>query len=67
MPRVIIRESTEPLKVGDVVQLKSGGPPMTIVAGDDEAGWACVWFHENAVDAYRFGATALATVEIIDD
>ena len=38
-------------KVGDVVQLKSGGPPMTIHAISDYSqsrglnpGIACVWF-----------------------
>ncbi len=36
------------LKVGDVVQLKSGGPEMTIelidTFGDDHKKAMCVWF-----------------------
>ena len=34
-------------KVGDVVQLKSGGPTMTVtdVAGTDAV--SCVWFDSN--------------------
>jgi uncharacterized protein YodC (DUF2158 family) len=38
------RMANPKFKVGDVVQLKSGGPEMTIEGIGDE-GWAdCVWF-----------------------
>jgi|HubBroStandDraft_6_1064221.scaffolds.fasta_scaffold1490829_2 uncharacterized protein YodC (DUF2158 family) len=36
--------SENPFKVGDVVQLKSGGPRMTVTAAaKDTAGVDCVW------------------------
>ena len=37
---------TEVLLLGEVVRLKSGGPPMTIVgfAGDDESDAVCTFF-----------------------
>lgn len=55
-------------KIGDVVILKSGGPPMTVhnvgdyLATQPEKGLLCVWFdgnkkveevfHPNAVETY---------------
>ena len=47
-------------KVGDIVQLKSGGPKMTVNFVNESLGWiGCVWFagakHEDA----RFSAEAL--------
>lgn len=37
--------SMENLNVGDLVQLKSGGPVMTIESRSDNNGeWNCVWF-----------------------
>ena len=32
------------LAVGDIVTLKSGGPPMVIALGSDKFGWLCHWF-----------------------
>jgi uncharacterized protein YodC (DUF2158 family) len=32
------------LKVGDVVQLNSGGPKMTVAALQSEGAVRCVWF-----------------------
>lgn len=41
---------SEPLKIGDVVMLKSGGPAMTITTIGDrygtESAW-CAWFDGN--------------------
>ncbi len=37
---------TKPLAVGDVVQLKSGGPKMTVDRIFD-GGISCVWFSED--------------------
>ena len=46
-------------KIGDVVQLKSGGPPMTVKAldGDD---LICIWFDGKRTLDGRFPAGALA-------
>jgi len=33
-------------KVGDIVELKSGGPAMTIVSIQDDK-YSCTWFYEN--------------------
>ncbi len=49
------------LKVGDVVQLKSGGPKMTIASTkSNAAGVLCTWFDGNEVKSSRFPADALA-------
>ena len=34
-------------KPGDVVQLNSGGPKMTVVAVQSDGTLSCVWFHED--------------------
>ena len=39
---------TDQLKVGDVVQLKSGGPVMTIQSITDSFAF-CVWFEEKKI------------------
>jgi uncharacterized protein YodC (DUF2158 family) len=41
---------TTTLKAGDVVQLKSGGPKMTVAAASDNYGTpkvSCVWFDDS--------------------
>lgn len=45
-------------KVGDIVQLKSGGPPMTVKAldGDDVI---CMWFEGKRTLDGRFPAETL--------
>ena len=49
-------------KVGDVVQLKSGGPEMTIEGIGDE-GWAdCVWFSGLEAKRESFPLDALEAV-----
>lgn len=47
------------LKAGDVVQLKSGGPQMTIHAINNDVA-TCVWFEAKKVHRDTF-ATALLT------
>ena len=37
----------ESFKPGDVVQLNSGGPKMTVVAAQSDGTLRCVWFHED--------------------
>jgi uncharacterized protein YodC (DUF2158 family) len=34
-------------KPGDVVQLNSGGPRMTVVAVQSDGTLQCIWFHED--------------------
>jgi uncharacterized protein YodC (DUF2158 family) len=60
-----IRGSTMSHQKGDVVQLKSGGPAMTItdiVNGNPH----CAWFHENTLLAGIFTQEALQKVTPID-
>ena len=35
-------------KIGDVVQLKSGGPHMTVSHVNDKGNLSCHWFNEKA-------------------
>jgi uncharacterized protein YodC (DUF2158 family) len=38
----------EEIKLGDTVQLKSGGPVMTVGAqAAGTSGYSCLWFHGN--------------------
>lgn len=46
-------------KVGDVVQLKSGGPRMTIEAVSENL-VDCVWFEKNKIDRNAFNPTLLS-------
>jgi len=40
-------------KVGDVVQLASGGPYMTVVGDGDAKGYiSCCWFASNVAPSY---------------
>lgn len=50
--------------VGDLVELKSGGPVMTIEAvlvGSDE--FKCVWFAGEKVQSFYFAGRALRKAE----
>ena len=52
------------LKVGDVVQLKSGGPKMTVASTkSNAAGILCTWFDAAEVKSSRFPADALAAAK----
>jgi uncharacterized protein YodC (DUF2158 family) len=53
------------IKAGDVVQLKSGGPTMTVnfvenSSGTEEA--ACSWFINNKKESSRFPVATLKLV-----
>jgi uncharacterized protein YodC (DUF2158 family) len=52
---------TEQFKVGDTVQLKSGGPIMTIHY-QDSTDWYCVWFKENQLIGNSFDPNALKKI-----
>ena len=53
--------------VGDVVELKSGGPTMTIIAATPPSGsnnewyYTCAWFAGEKADQGTFAASALRT------
>jgi uncharacterized protein YodC (DUF2158 family) len=54
------------LKVGDVVELKSGGPKMTVVeigTGPSAGTIWCKWFigYEPRIDSYDAGTIVIAT------
>jgi uncharacterized protein YodC (DUF2158 family) len=50
-------------KVGDIVQLKSGGPKMTINGNKDSNGrFYCSWFAGSKLEAGVFGAGMLNAV-----
>ena len=52
------------LKVGDIVQLKSGGPKMTVQSGtEEEEGhvW-CQWFAGSKLEQGRFPVESLVKV-----
>lgn len=49
----------EELKIGDVVQLKSGGPSMTLEEIDFTGGALCAWFEGKKVEKRTFQLTSL--------
>lgn len=50
--------------VGDTVQLKSGGPIMTVGSVDEE-GLSCVWFTDKGTEAFR-GYFEQGTLQKVD-
>ncbi len=55
-------ESKQKFKLGDIVQLKSGGPTMTVDA-EGKSEIVCLWFAESELKSGRFSATSLKLVE----
>jgi uncharacterized protein YodC (DUF2158 family) len=55
-------------KPGDIVQLKSGGPAMTVVAVGGE-GVHCLWYAElsDEVKTSTLPAISLESITILDD
>jgi len=49
------------MKIGDVVQLKSGGPDMTVLekTREEDLWWLCAWFHGANVVQESFPEAAL--------
>jgi uncharacterized protein YodC (DUF2158 family) len=50
------------IKAGDVVQLKSGGPEMTVNFVENDSGTevaACSWFINNKKESSRFPVVTL--------
>ena len=64
--------SPEPLKVGDVVKLKSGGPMMTVNNFDGDRVW-CLWFDYSGehsrypVALVSSGSFPAACLDIFED
>ncbi|WP_121812778.1 YodC family protein [Mucilaginibacter kameinonensis] len=54
-----MEETTEKLKPGDVVQLKSGGPEMTVDSYHINGGWTCKWFLDAELKSGQFVETSL--------
>ena len=53
---------SEPIKKGDVVQLKSGGPMMTVSTDPENDGIVeCVWFDRKELMQQEFPVAALTT------
>lgn len=50
-------------QLGDVVRLKSGGPPMTIGAIDDRGGILCEWFKDAELKSSYFASHSLELVK----
>ena len=54
--------SAENFKLGDVVQLKSGGPSMTVTYVGSENTLYCKWFEGSKVHEGEFPSSALKRV-----
>src|SRR5205085_2974386 len=57
-----IKMPSEQIKVGDVVQLKSGGPQMTVVSDEGNGYFFCQWFIAGKLDQNSFPSSALKRV-----
>lgn len=58
----------EQFKPGDVVQLKSGGPQMTISFYQNDLGsYVCQWFVKTKLEEGIFSPEAIRKVEDKDD
>ena len=53
-------------KPGDVVQLNSGGPKMTVEAVQSDGSLRCVWFHEGKKDSGVFPQVSLRAAKTKD-
>lgn len=56
-------------QVGDVVQLNSGGPFMTVTVVEDTSKGSklhCVWFHDNRQDSGVYPEAAVKSREQVD-
>ena len=49
---------------GDVVQLKSGGPPMTITEVLSDGQYKCEWFEGSKPMSAYFKQSALAKIQL---
>lgn len=61
--RICDPRSMENPKTGDTVQLKSGGPIMTLGSEMDIGGWYCQWFNGTELKSGLFRLEQLKKVE----
>ena len=54
----------EDFEIGDVIQLRSGGPRMTVRGLLSDGDVVCRWFDGNAVHEESFPSAALNKVEL---
>jgi uncharacterized protein YodC (DUF2158 family) len=55
----------EDFEIGDVVQLRSGGPKMTVHSLVSDCDVVCQWFEGNEVHEKSFPKEALRKVELV--
>jgi uncharacterized protein YodC (DUF2158 family) len=57
------------LEIGDIVQLKSGGPVMTVVMVDGENAITCMWYasQQGEFRTHVFPQVLLDEIEFEDD
>jgi len=59
-------KSNQELKIGDVVQLKSGGPTMTIESIDKSGGFIhCQWFAGDKFDKLEAGYFSPDSLQLV--
>jgi len=55
----------ENFEIGDVVQLRSGGPKMTVHGLVSDGDIVCQWFEGNEVHEESFPKDALKKIELV--
>jgi uncharacterized protein YodC (DUF2158 family) len=61
----IKQSAMEDFEIGNVVQLRSGGPKMTVHGLVSDGDVICQWFEGNAVHEESFPREALQKVELV--
>ena len=61
----IKQSAMEDFEIGDVVQLRSGGPKMTVHSLVSDCDVVCQWFEGNEVHEESFPKEALRKVELV--
>ncbi|HTS43100.1 MAG TPA: DUF2158 domain-containing protein [Puia sp.] len=54
---------SDKLRPGDIVQLKSGGPKMTLMYEDANENWVAEWFSGNDLKRAAFDAEMIVRVD----
>jgi uncharacterized protein YodC (DUF2158 family) len=56
----------EEFEIGAVVQLRSGGPKMTVHSLVSDGDVVCKWFESNEVHEEKFPKEALKKVDVVE-